>query len=120
MVKECLLSGVLALTLLTGCTAATDSSLKAAAAGVVTAMPSELQGCERIGFVGTSAQRSLGAARALAKFEAARIGATHIVETAAYSAQVTFYDFGIALEADAYKCPLGAGPRLPAHAVEEN
>lgn len=79
---------------------------------VITALPSEVEGCTFLGNVDADARFMIGQARFDLKLQAARLGATHLVETFAYARQMSNLtcEIGVALSGRAYKCPIGKGP----------
>lgn len=80
---------------------------------VVTAMPSEVQGCTFVGDVDVSPRATMGNARFDMKRKALYLGATHVVEINAFCAPIgAFPDFGYAMTGRAYWCPEGLGPKV--------
>lgn len=88
---------------LNACTSAEDIALQAK---VQTALPVEVVNCNFIADVDTTARITIQSARFDLKLQAAKLGATHLVETHAYAALLGFNDIGVALSGRAYKCPL--------------
>lgn len=88
---------------LNACTSSEDIALQAK---VQTALPIEIVGCEFIDNVDSTARITIQSARFDLKLQAAKLGATHLVETHAYAAMLGFNDIGVALSGRAYKCPL--------------
>lgn len=102
--------------LLSGCMSEQDI---AAAEGVITALPTEVEGCTFLGNVDTVPRVVITNARFDLKLKAASLGATHVVETFAYPALLTGgWDYGVALSGRAYLCPQGKGPILPKKEAE--
>ncbi|SFS38172.1 hypothetical protein SAMN02910357_00432 [Succinivibrio dextrinosolvens] len=97
-------------TVLTGCMSAEE---QAAANRIITALPTEVEGCTFIADVDNSGPYStVHMARFNLKHQAAQMGATHLVEKYAYTSHITFKLLGVVLSGRAYKCPAGKGPIL--------
>ena len=95
---------------LTGCMSAEE---QAAANKVITALPTEVEGCTFIADVDNSGPyATVHMARFNLKHQAAQMGATHLVEKYAYTAHISFKLLGVVLSGRAYKCPAGKGPIL--------
>lgn len=78
---------------------------------VIEALPDSINGCIFLGNVDSSARITLSDARYDLKYAAAMLGATHVVETHVYTAQLGISrDYGPALSGRAYKCQKGQGP----------
>ncbi|MBP5244263.1 MAG: hypothetical protein J6Z28_06045 [Succinivibrio sp.] len=93
---------------LTGCMSAQEQE---AANKIITALPTEVEGCTFIADVDNSGPYStVPMARFNLKHQAAQLGATHLVEKYAYTAHITYKLLGVVLSGRAYKCPLGKGP----------
>lgn len=93
---------------LTGCMSAQEQE---AANRIITALPTEVEGCTFIADVDNSGPYSTVAmARFNLKHQSAQLGATHLVEKYAYTSHITFKLLGVVLSGRAYKCPLGKGP----------
>lgn len=101
--------GVLGASLLTGCSIAENEE---AAQKVISASADSVKGCTFLGDVDSIARATLPNARYELKLAASKLGATHVVETAAYAQPYNNleWDLGIALSGRAYKCPVGQGP----------
>lgn len=93
---------------LTGCMSAEE---QAAANKVITALPTEVEGCTFIADVDNNGPYStVGMARFNLKHQAAQMGATHLVEKYAHTEHISFKLLGVVLSGRAYKCPAGKGP----------
>lgn len=104
---------LLLLSLCTGLTACTSQQDIDMANSVITALPTEVEGCKFINNVDTYGGFNIGGARFFLKLESAKMGATHVVETLAYPIAVDFHgDVGVGLSGRAYFCPEGKGPVL--------
>ena len=79
---------------------------------VMTALPEEVQGCTFLGNVDTGPVGTIQTARFQLQYDAAKLGATHLVETHAYAGALTLNLVGVALSGRAYKCPAGLGPKV--------
>lgn len=103
--------GVLGASLLTGCSLAEN---EAAASSVISASSDSVKACTFLGDIDTIARATLPNARYELKLAASKLGATHVVETAAYALPYNNleWDLGIALSGRAYKCPVGQGPNV--------
>lgn len=80
---------------------------------IITALPQEVEGCQFIADVDTTPRATVNNARFDLRLQAAKLGATHVVETHAYAAPIGLYfspDVGVALSGRAYICPEGSGP----------
>lgn len=95
--------------LLNGCSSAYDEAM---AFGVITALPYEVRGCAFLGNVDTPPRMTIENARYDLKLKAAKLGASHLVETYAYGQLLNrlSVDVGVALSGRAYRCPLDVGP----------
>ena len=94
--------------LLNGCYS--DAEMQSATK-VITALPQEVAGCTFIADVDTNGARAMmEQARLELKIKAAKLGATHLVETFVYPGVLTRSLLGVGLSARAYKCPAGKGP----------
>ena len=94
--------------LLNGCYS--DAEMQSAGK-VITALPQEVAGCTFVGDVDTNGARAMmEQARLELKIKAAKLGATHLVETFVYPGVLTRSLLGVGLSARAYKCPAGKGP----------
>ncbi|MGN0908601.1 MAG: hypothetical protein ACI4NA_03195 [Succinivibrio sp.] len=88
---------------------------------VVTALPSEVEGCRFVRDIDTAgAYATIGQARFLLKRQAATDGATHIVETHAWPGLVAPRLVGVGLSAREYVCPEGKGPLKASPQAELN
>lgn len=98
--------------LLTGCVS--DQEI-ASANSVITALPTEVEGCTFLGNIDTLPRMTITNARFDLRLKAANLGATHVVETFAYPALMgrPGWDYGVAMSGRAYLCPEGKGPILP-------
>ncbi len=79
---------------------------------IITALPEEVKGCTFVGNVDTGPLGTIQTARFQLQYDAAKLGATHLVETHAYAGAITYRLVGVALSGRAYKCPLGVGPKV--------
>ena len=81
---------------------------------VITALPTEVQGCTFLGDLDTTPRITMSNARFELKRMAAKLGATHVVETLNYPQRVNrmSWDMGVALSGRAYLCPEGLGPKV--------
>ena len=112
MRKTVLLLGLAGSLLLSGCVSDFERNI---AYKVITALPQEVQNCEFIADVDTTPRATVNNARFDLKLQAAKLGATHVVETHAYAAPIGLYfspDIGVALSGRAYICPEGIGPKI--------
>ncbi len=96
--------------LTTGCVSEYDEKR---AEKIITALPTEVSGCTFLGDVDSPGYTMIGGARFNLKLQAANLGATHLVETYAYTTRMIGRLLGVALSGRAYKCPIGKGPLLP-------
>ena len=76
---------------------------------VIIASEEEVAGCTFLGDVDSAHSVVNEGARFWLKVAAAKLGATHVVETHGYAVAVG-NDLGIAHSGRAYRCPLGTGP----------
>ncbi len=105
-----ILTACCAALLLSSCVSQQDID---AASAVITALPQEVQGCVFVADVDATPRMVIHNARFDLKLQAARLGATHVVELFAYPAQMRpGWDFGVALSGRAYRCPEGLGPLM--------
>ncbi len=95
--------------MLGGCISETEH---AAADRIITALPTEIEGCTFIRDVDAAGCATIESSRFLLRREAAKAGATHVVEVHAYPVQLIGNFFGVALTGRAYRCPAGKGPLL--------
>lgn len=104
-----LLCSVSSTFVLNGCTSAQDEIM---AQGVITALPTEVQGCVFLGNVDTAPRITAENARFDLKLKAASLGATHVTESYAFAQLINRLspDVGVALSGRAYRCPEGLGP----------
>ncbi len=80
---------------------------------VVTALPTEVKGCEFLRDIDTGgAYATIGQARFLLKRQAYLDRATHIVETHAWPGLISPRFIGVGLSGREYRCPEGAGPKV--------
>lgn len=81
---------------------------------VITALPTEVQGCTFLGEVDARPRMSIATTRYELKILAAKLGATHVVETLSYPQKLNrlTWDYGVALTGRAYLCPEGLGPKV--------
>lgn len=78
---------------------------------VITALPQEVAGCVFVGDVDTYGARAIiSQARFDLKMQAAKLGATHLVETFVWPGVITRSLLGVGLSGRAYRCPAGKGP----------
>lgn len=78
---------------------------------VITALPTEVEGCVFIADVDTSAPFAhIDNARFSLKMQVAKLGGTHLVETHVYPLPLTRRMLGVGMSGKAYKCPQGKGP----------
>ena len=78
---------------------------------IITALPTEVEGCTFIADVDTNAPFAhIDNARSSLKMQVAKLGGTHLVETHVYPRPLTRRMLGVGLSGRAYKCPLGKGP----------
>lgn len=84
------------------------------ASSVVTALPLEVQGCTFLGEVDARPRMTIANSRYELKILAAKLGATHVVETLSYPQKLNrmTWDYGVALTGRAYLCPEGLGPKV--------
>lgn len=81
---------------------------------VITALPTEVEGCTFLGNVdNNTGYMNVENARFNLQMKVADLGGTHLVEIYAYPVRVTRHFYGVAVSGRAYKCPLGKGPILP-------
>ncbi len=86
---------------------------------VVTALPSEVKGCEFIRDIDTGgAYATIGQARFLLKRQAYLDHATHIVETHAWPGLISPRFIGVGLSGREYRCAEGAGPKVASPKAE--
>ncbi len=112
MKKSFLLISATGAFLLSGCVSDFERNI---AYKVITSLPQEVEGCEFIADVDTTPRATVNNARFDLKLQAAKLGATHVVETHAYAAPIGLYfspDIGVALSGRAYICPEGIGPKI--------
>lgn len=96
---------------LTGCSTMQEETSQAQR--VINAAQDEVQGCTFIQELTIQPRATMGNARHDLKLKAAQAGATHVVETFAYTAPInrlTRDMYGIALTGRSYLCPAGTGP----------
>ena len=78
---------------------------------IITALPTEVEGCTFIADVDTNAPFAhIDNARFSLKMAVAKLGGTHLVETHVYPRPLTRRMLGVGLSGRAYKCPKGKGP----------
>lgn len=80
---------------------------------IITALPTEVEGCTFIADVDTSAPYAhIDNARFFLKMQVSKLGGTHLVETHVYPLPLTRRMLGLGMSGRAYKCPLGKGPLI--------
>lgn len=82
----------------------------ASANKIITALPTEVEGCTFLGDVDTAGSANIENARFFLKRDVALKGGTHLVEMHAYPVRMIGRMLGVALYGRAYKCPVGKGP----------
>ena len=102
-------------TLLSGCISQAEQN---AANRIITALPAEVEGCAFINDVDSYSSISMSGARFQLKLAAAKLNATHIVETFAVPTVITRSILGVSLSGRAYRCPQGKGPKMAAANAE--
>ncbi len=96
--------------LLQGCMSAQEIE---SANKVITALPTEVEGCTFIADVDNHGPYStVQSARFNLKKQSAALGATHLVEKYAHTAHISYRLLGVVLSGRAYKCPIGKGPKV--------
>lgn len=103
-----------ALSIMLTLSACTSVQEEQEAARVITALPTEVQGCTFLCDLDTAPRITMSSARFELKRMAALLGATHVVETLNYPQRLNrmTWDVGVALSGRAYLCPEGLGPKV--------
>ncbi len=111
MINKKISSIVIGITfLLTGCMSSEEID---SANRVITALPTEVEGCTFLADLDNSSPYvTVASARFNLKKQASKIGATHLVEKYAYTQHISYRLLGVVLSGRAYKCPLGKGPLI--------
>lgn len=100
---------------LSGCISPAE---EAAANRIITALPTEVEGCVFIKDIDSYSSINMEGARFQLKLKAAGYNATHVVETFAIPTVITRTTLGVSLSGRAYRCPEGKGPKTAAATAE--